>query len=92
MLEILENKVEGWLCACLDFHYDQQYDKPYQRAYVSYDNIRFFSRETINVKELIQFQFTLQQYNESNGNLGKFTCPICGRLYSRIIPNPKYKK
>ncbi len=81
LIELIKNKeILFNLCYCNDHRYIKDAEN---RAFITSDNIRFFQDQEKKVKELLQFPYTCQEYD--NKDYDKYRCKKCGVIPYRII-------
>ena len=76
------------LCLCNGHDYNKDYDT-LPAAWLTSDGKRFYDRKYDNVPYLIQFPYTLYEYNTRDTH--KYICRTCGKHPYRIIRNKDYR-
>jgi hypothetical protein len=82
LIELIKNKESEWKCICTGNSFKHDI---ISRAYVTFDNIRFYSDIDKRVDELMQFPYTLNEWKM--GNTSKYACKECNTVPYRIIKN-----
>jgi hypothetical protein len=90
-----QKRLDFTLCKCNGHNYLNDLKT---MAYITADGIRFFLKEKDNVKELIQFPYTFEEWQQGSRyepeTLNKidreFTCKKCRSVRYRIIKNKDY--
>ena len=88
------NQIElKFSCCCNGSSASHYYNN--NRAYITIDMQEFFGRKiTSNIKELVQFPYTKEEYNmykeTDNSVFDRYRCAVCNSISYRIITNPSY--